>query len=90
MGGALSIALLDLHLLVRMVPRDFGKDERKETGSRAKGCWGMGAGDMLAFLLLLSLGLKRPQPLGLVHDTLSTCPHLTETQEPRLFSALQV
>lgn len=46
-GGALSIALLDLHLLARMVPREFGKDELKETGSRAKGCWGMGAGTCL-------------------------------------------
>lgn len=51
---------------------------------------GAGVQGHLASLLLFSLVLKRPQPLGLMHDILSTCPHLTETQEPHLFSALQV
>lgn len=46
-GGSLLIALLNLHLPARMVPRDFGKDEHMETESRAEGCWGMGAGTCL-------------------------------------------
>lgn len=43
-GGSLSIALLDLHLPARMIPRDFGKDEHMETKSHAEGCWGRGSG----------------------------------------------
>lgn len=58
MGRSLLIALLDFHLLAQMVPRDFGKDEHKETGSRTKGCWGMGPSDMLASLLLFFFRLK--------------------------------